>query len=1543
MSDTGSRNGPERSTLRLTAAESEEKGHIGYLLDAIESLKERGIVPAEVAAGIAAEYAPRLAALIRGGQFRALLETARERRARGDRTGAIALARQAAELEPTRPGGWELLAWLLNSDGRREEALAVLDEAAGHGAAVEIVLPAVMGPAAKTGSKGVPSLDGAHEAGPPPVSWGSIVGAFVEDHGQKLILGLAVLLIVVSSTIGAHHVLGDRLLWSSGGKCLVALVYTALIAGFGLGLSRWGAHRAGRIMLVTSLLVHPINFSLAAQLRLISALDATRLAIFALVMIVLALLCWFCTAALAMRRGRACAFFTLSALNAVAVGDVPFGLPYATLIAAGFVLLGATWFGRSRPGPEGAAEEEPGLVLGLLGFAYLFLVVRVGAFTLGLIPDKPSLLAVPVMLGAVSTVRASRAVGKDAKARDWSLGARFAGLALAGLAFALALAHPPLAGPLLSGSTLATALLGLGLFAALLRAERHPAYLYLAFGALFVAYFGTHFFVRDLMRQVLHAAGQALGYRGRLPEPFKAINGAVFNLVLAGLSSRFRRAWNDERLAWHCHAIGLPLAVGACVFSAFEPKAAVICLPLYVVLFGLGAWRFAAPRLLHLACASATGAVYFGTSLALAPSVAGWAIAAVALAIVFEGVATLLARLAVPASYQAPLRRGSVALCAAALGLCAWGRLGADASEGLWARGERTIALTAALGGLVVVSRRFTTVPVAILTLTTALGAWLAGVEWVLGTGRAPAAVYGLLLGTFGLGMLGALVATRRRDAPQLVLLREVAPHFLRALIVGQVVFVLAGAVNGPFVLGALVAAGLLAIGTTAIDRDPALVHIGLALMVGAALCGSALLTGWDRTATTLAGMALTGGLAMPIAWGLSRLGRKWGLSEFHTEPCVSLLAPLAIGSSALALSAWSLALATYPIVVTALVAIALGLLLLAVSRGRSEATYGAIAALVTSVYLVLLSVGDPDAAHAWALGLVAAYLSLGLWVLGWFAGTRLGPPWIAIFGRPAWVSSVVMLAPAILLGHGSTLTMLLVALGFVLSVRAFPSTGWLYGAVAALAAAVYDGVLRERPGTSWVIAATLGAWGLWGLSRLVERGKPLLANRLGAIALDHETPLWHSAVLVAGLGVVLALTGVVLGPISLACVGMVSALYARMAWERRNGLLANLASVTWALFWPVLVLVIHGTDRSPLVVNLAAGAGVLASGALLLAARRPGLARFAEGIEAVGFACSLLGVAPVLSQGTLVRGNGAAAVVGALVLVVVAGNVAWLAWRRRVEWPIYLAQLGMLGAYGYGRLGVAASAEFDALAFVILGYLDFALADLLGRLNWGHVARPVLRASFVMPLVPLAMMLWRGLADDTALFVLLGTSAFYLVAGARLREKRWGYVAAVLFNVLLWVFWSRVGWRLSDHVPYYFVPIGLSLVLFAEAQRRELGRSSANTARLIGLSVIYAALFVPVWQFDSLGAWLAMLVISLVGVFVGIGLRAQVFLWLGLVCFVLSVVYQLGRVGMDHTLARWGIMLGLGVALVLFVALNEKRRALETLRKYYDQVRLWE
>ncbi len=335
---------------------------------------------------------------------------------------------------------------------------------------------------------------------------------------------------------------------------------------------------------------------------------------------------------------------------------------------------------------------------------------------------------------------------------------------------------------------------------------------------------------------------------------------------------------------------------------------------------------------------------------------------------------------------------------------------------------------------------------------------------------------------------------------------------------------------------------------------------------------------------------------------------------------------------------------------------------------------------------------------------------------------------------------------------------------------------------------------------------------------------------------------------------------------------------------------------------------------------------------------------RFAPVVEGVASATGLFASALVLAMG--LRGGASAAWVTfgdvGVLLAAALLHIA-LAPRWRAESPVYLAQLLMVGAYVEFRFAFPLSNAVDAAVLTLLAYLDMAISEALDRLDRaGYYTRPTRYASLVLPLLPLLQLFTATRFDDVSLFYLAAAATFYATACGRLRWKTLGYAAAVFANAALWVLWSRIGWRLAEHPQLYLVPVGLSAILFAEVNR-ELGRATVNTIRSAGLIVIYVSLAMPIWRFESFGAWLTLLLASLLGVFIGIGLRLQTFLWLGLTTFVLDVVYEMGRVSLDYAMAKWAIMLALGLSLVLFVALNEKKRILSQMLDYYAHVRTWE
>jgi tetratricopeptide (TPR) repeat protein len=2030
-------------------------------------------------AAAAAQDTQRFAGLLK--QMREAIHTERDR-------DALELGRQLLELQPGERGVMGLMALAHSRIGQVEEALAVYREL--HAKEPEspawtariAELERGRGATPEESTDVVLILDEEAKSLPPeavvlpPVpslTWGSIAGQFLQEHWQKLILCLAVLLIVVSSTVGAHHLLGEQLLWSRAGQCLLAVVYTALFGIFGAGLVRWGAERAGRIMLLTTLSVVPINFSLAGELRLLSLPTTSHLAIFAAVAIVLFFLCWLVVTALQMKEDGLfpIAFFLLSAFDATAARGVPFLWGFAALVASSVVFLGAVWglCSRLEQGePTETRRDFAYFALGLLTYAFLFFAYRSGVFVLRLIPRVPPLLAVPTMFAGIAAVRTARALPRFDKDPRRILSLQLAGLALAGLAFALALAHKPIGSALLSGNTLATAVLGFALFAGLLWSDRQPAYMYLSFGAMVVAYFGAYYFLRDLMEQVMVWAGHVLGYRHRLPEPFKAINAVVFNLVLVGLWVVFRRG-HDERLARHCHFIGLPLSVAACLVSALEPKAALICLSAYVVLYALGTWFFAQPRLLYLACAAAAGAAAFGAWLALGFVAGRWALGMAGIGFVFWLVTRALIVSRVEAKYRRPLLHsalgaaaiglgiaivavlpplvvpleahlalfvialvcalvaleiswplvayfavglasagylvavayvnggalsdlsaaqvgisaalGAVALCllgeparrlgahrmartgrASALSLYVWplyhiglvlvclacwaglgklstqlpvadvrglvalavmwglcalalaavaafayrhvaaasavtilasaayvaGTLAALMETGVSSRAAAmavalgALALAQALGGVGInrLGRNAPTLalyrePVVSLSLlavvagwflalsswttdwliasalaldcaalvvvaglaprgwiahgaiASALGAWFCAFEIATNRELASSAVYGLLAALFALSLLVVCETIVKRTSSRSQVFSKALPVFAVGAVAAAIGLLVLGWANNLTVVATLLLAALVFLWATRFRHATQLVYAGLFSAAGAALCLNGWLQDWNRLAIALGWTAVTLALGALALWTAGFLARRFRVGDFYVVPCHVVALLLGLDVFEVALAARAEALAAFPLAVSALLLNALLLLLLTTQWRRAALTYGSIAALVLANYLTLISVGPRDPEMVWILGLAAVVQAILLWAGGMFCRGIWGRARVEeIYARPLFIASLLLTLLAVPLAYDKPVAMLLVGLSFVLMVKSLESEYWLYFSVSALSVSAYFAFLDGRPQWVLVWGAVVGAYIVWAFGVSLQAARPALCRRLYLNEREYETPLFHAAalfavlaaalrvdmtlrlgsswavqpalpaalgllsllmlkvdasrawvhlaaglftvsiaaladrwiearelwllvaILVAGawlalraalerverplcrwagvrqdrysevitawslgtfavgaaLIVVLVtltvgatllgqpieparpasawpgiLTAIVLagcyldsaariagferlvigllavGPllawwlgvrsspivralridpaafepvatalvalatgfvgrgaapanepqrfstllwvsdgrrtlfaayawqagvlVSLAAVGLtlghigfatvatlliVVATLAQLAADRRRVDLAAMASAAWAAVFPYAVLASFdsfGLSTHAARTNVAALAAVVASFALLAAAGRV-VARASRGDAGTRAADSVLcDVARALEKvAVLATGLAATFVVGdavgprpargdlvvlsgVLVLIGLSSVLAVVARRWLTEWPVYAAQAALVGAYFYYRAGYAASFATDALVLVLLGYLDFAIAEAMRRLRLNLYARPTLYFSLVMPLLPIGLAIWHGEYDDVSLFVLFATATFYAVACYQLQWRRLGYAATVLYNAFLWMMWAWVGWKLVDHPQFFLIPVGFSAILFAEVNRHELGRDYVNALRYIGLVTIYASLAVPIWQHQSFGAWLTLLLLSLLGIFVGIGLQVQSFLWLGLACFCLDSVYQLGRMGMEHTLAKWGIMLALGILLFLFVALNEKKGIVAAMRDYYEQVRHWD
>ena len=148
------------------------------------------------------------------------------------------------------------------------------------------------------------------------------------------------------------------------------------------------------------------------------------------------------------------------------------------------------------------------MMLGLLGFALVACLVRTGAYALRL--DAP-LYGLPVMLVAISCVHTARRLAADEPDTQRLALLRFGGFGLSGAGFRPGSGQPAGGFADLSARTRwRLPSWGSVLYVASLRIDRHPAFLYLAVGAVVAGRLGAHYFLADRLHAIEEAVRQLL-------------------------------------------------------------------------------------------------------------------------------------------------------------------------------------------------------------------------------------------------------------------------------------------------------------------------------------------------------------------------------------------------------------------------------------------------------------------------------------------------------------------------------------------------------------------------------------------------------------------------------------------------------------------------------------------------------------------------------------------------------------------------------------------------------------------------------------------------------------------------------------------------------------------------------------------------------------------------------------------------------------------------------------------------------------------------
>jgi hypothetical protein len=382
--------------------------------------------------------------------------------------------------------------------------------------------------------------------------------------------------------------------------------------------------------------------------------------------------------------------------------------------------------------------------------------------------------------------------------------------------------------------------------------------------------------------------------------------------------------------------------------------------------------------------------------------------------------------------------------------------------------------------------------------------------------------------------------------------------------------------------------------------------------------------------------------------------------------------------------------------------------------------------------------------------------------------------------------------------------------------------------------------------------------------------------------------------------------------------------------WLYRTGLLLTVFTLMTILYGIILVRSLPpqsgwadvsrqtGTLLGALAV--AALAGVLAQEVLLF---RPGL-DVSEGLPGSVFIVSVALAVAVM-------------IVTAVALAVVPGlDPFGLSERGRTAY-VYAAEVLLVLLFAQLRLSAPALFNRDMqrywpFAVVGIAFLGAATGELFRRLGLRVLAEPLERTGVFLPMLPVAVFWVQPPSDYATVWFLVGL--LYVFLSVTRRSLGFALLATVAANVGLWLVLHQNQLAFIQHPQLWLIPFALSVLGAEHFNQNRLSKGQRNTIRYLALTVIYvsstAETFLAGLGQDALRP-VVLVVLSLLGVFMGMLLRVRAFLFLGsafLLLGIFAVIRHAAHAAEDKGRIIWlvaGIVLG--VVIFTLFAIFEKRR----------------
>lgn len=307
----------------------------------------------------------------------------------------------------------------------------------------------------------------------------------------------------------------------------------------------------------------------------------------------------------------------------------------------------------------------------------------------------------------------------------------------------------------------------------------------------------------------------------------------------------------------------------------------------------------------------------------------------------------------------------------------------------------------------------------------------------------------------------------------------------------------------------------------------------------------------------------------------------------------------------------------------------------------------------------------------------------------------------------------------------------------------------------------------------------------------------------------------------------------------------------------------------------------------------------------------------------------------------------------------------------------VYLAEVLVVCLFVHIRLNLPElfppqAGRYWTFIVMLFAFVGIGAAELCEQRGLRVLARPLRQTGVLLPMIPL-LAFWAkppGLLIEWAegsapgarpflsyleklpqyydSYAMLWFLAGFLYSLAALSRKSfgWALLAALATNAGMWALLAHNEVAAAVHPQVWVIPLALIVLVSEHIHRGRLEPRVSAGLRYLGIGMIYLSSSADMFIADvGQSLWLPIVLAAfcVAGIFAGILLRVQAFLFLGIGFLVLDIFAMIWHAAVDRSQTWvWYVSgIALGIAILALFALFEKRR--NEVLGVVDRIRTWD